>query len=44
VVFVENAPFAVMVVDLTPDGEQVRDVYVVSNPDILSRIPETTAE
>ncbi|MEU4700947.1 RNA polymerase sigma-70 factor [Nonomuraea dietziae] len=40
VVFALNAPFAVMVVDLTPDGEQVRDIYVVSNPDKLSRIPE----
>ncbi|GAA2647318.1 RNA polymerase sigma-70 factor [Nonomuraea recticatena] len=40
VVFARNAPFAVMVVDLTPDGEQVRDIYVVSNPDKLSRIPE----
>lgn len=39
VVFVDNAPFAVMVVDLTPDGEQVRDVYVVSNPDKLTHIP-----
>ncbi|GAA2793446.1 sigma-70 family RNA polymerase sigma factor [Nonomuraea dietziae] len=38
--FARNAPFAVMVVDLTPDGEQVRDIYVVSNPDKLSRIPE----
>ncbi|MBF8194466.1 RNA polymerase sigma factor SigJ [Nonomuraea sp. K274] len=38
VVWVENAPFAVMVVDLTPDGSQVRDIYAVSNPDKLSRV------
>ncbi|MFI9589140.1 RNA polymerase sigma factor SigJ [Nonomuraea sp. NPDC052265] len=38
VVFVENAPFAVMVVDLTPDGSQVRDIYTVANPEKLSRV------
>ncbi|MGW2152463.1 RNA polymerase sigma factor SigJ [Nonomuraea sp. NPDC001699] len=38
VVFVANAPFAVMVVDLTPDGSQVRDIYTVANPDKLSRV------
>ncbi|MEV3977592.1 hypothetical protein [Nonomuraea sp. NPDC049758] len=38
VVFVENAPFAVMVVDLTSDGSQVRDIYTVANPDKLSRV------
>ncbi|MCT9931787.1 RNA polymerase sigma factor SigJ [Planotetraspora sp. A-T 1434] len=38
VVFVANSPFAVLVVDLTPDGESVRDIYTVTNPDKLSRI------
>ncbi|MFI7113251.1 RNA polymerase sigma factor SigJ [Nonomuraea sp. NPDC050227] len=38
VVFVDNAPFAVMVVDLTSDGSQVRDIYTVANPDKLSRV------
>ncbi|MFF0862814.1 RNA polymerase sigma factor SigJ [Nonomuraea sp. NPDC003560] len=38
VVFVENAPFAVMVVDLTSDGSQVRDIYTVANPDKISRV------
>ncbi|UBU11318.1 RNA polymerase sigma factor SigJ [Nonomuraea gerenzanensis] len=36
----EEGPFAVMVLDLTADGEQVRDVYVLSNPDKLASIPE----
>ncbi|MEV4176524.1 RNA polymerase sigma factor SigJ [Nonomuraea sp. NPDC049709] len=40
VVFEQEAPFAVMVLDL--DGEQVRDVYVVSNPDKLGTIPDRT--
>ncbi|MGW2214872.1 RNA polymerase sigma factor SigJ [Nonomuraea sp. NPDC001684] len=38
VVFVDNAPFAVMVVDLTSDGSQVRDIYTVANPDKISRV------
>jgi len=38
VVFVDDAPFAVLVVDLTPEGDQVRDIYTVTNPDKLSRI------
>jgi RNA polymerase sigma-70 factor (TIGR02957 family) len=38
VVFVENSPFAVLVVDLTPDGNQVRGIYTITNPDKLSRI------
>lgn len=27
-----------MVMDLTPDGEQVSDVYLVTNPDKLSGV------
>jgi RNA polymerase sigma-70 factor (ECF subfamily) len=38
VVFVENAPFAVLVVDLNPEGDQVRGIYAVTNPDKLARI------
>ncbi|GII34400.1 RNA polymerase sigma-70 factor [Planotetraspora mira] len=38
VVFVDDAPFAVLVVDLTPEGDQVRDIYTVTNPDKLTRI------
>ncbi|MDP4511788.1 RNA polymerase sigma-70 factor [Nonomuraea turcica] len=44
VLFVQNAPYAVMVVDLTPDGTQVRDIYTISNPDKLTHIPEQVAE
>ncbi|MCF6476986.1 hypothetical protein FAF44_53105 [Nonomuraea sp. MG754425] len=42
VVFAKNSPYAVMVVDLSTDGEHVRDIYVVSNPDKLSHVPEET--
>ena len=38
VVFVENAPFAVLVVDLTTEGDRVRGIYTVTNPDKLARI------
>ncbi|MEZ0073760.1 RNA polymerase sigma-70 factor [Planotetraspora sp. GP83] len=38
VVFVANSPFAVLVVDLTPDGESVRGIYTVTNPDKLARV------
>ncbi|MEV1170392.1 RNA polymerase sigma-70 factor [Nonomuraea sp. NPDC049784] len=44
VLFVQNAPYAVMVVDLTPDGTQVRDIYTVSNPDKLTHIAERSTE
>ncbi|MFI7128606.1 RNA polymerase sigma-70 factor [Nonomuraea sp. NPDC050153] len=44
VLFVKDAPYVVMVVDLTPDGSQVRDVYAVSNPDKLTNVPERSAE
>ncbi|WP_347694648.1 RNA polymerase sigma factor SigJ [Nonomuraea sp. B12E4] len=43
VIFAEDAPFAVMVLDLDADGEQVRDIYVVSNPDKLTTIPDQPA-
>lgn len=38
VVFAEGSPFAVMVLDLEPDGDRVREVYVVTNPEKLSRV------
>ncbi|MFI2645741.1 RNA polymerase sigma factor SigJ [Streptomyces sp. NPDC018610] len=38
VVFADGSPRAVMVLDLAPDGEQVRDVYLVTNPDKLSAL------
>jgi hypothetical protein len=36
VLFVGDAPFAVLVLDLAPDGEQIRGIYSVTNPDKLS--------
>ncbi|AWS41782.1 RNA polymerase sigma factor SigJ [Streptosporangium sp. 'caverna'] len=41
VLFADDAPFAVMVIDLSPDGEQVSGIYSVTNPDKLSRIQDT---
>ncbi|TDE59653.1 sigma-70 family RNA polymerase sigma factor [Nonomuraea mesophila] len=38
VLFVADSPFAVFVLDLTSDGDRVRDIYAVTNPDKLSRI------
>ncbi|WEO93648.1 RNA polymerase sigma factor SigJ [Streptomyces sp. FXJ1.172] len=38
VVFEDGAPHAVMVMDLDPGGEQVREVYLVTNPDKLSSV------
>ena len=36
--FAGDAPFAVIVLDLTPDGEQVCGIYTVTNPDKLARV------
>ena len=36
--FAGDAPFAVIVLDLTPDGEQVSGIYTVTNPDKLARV------
>ncbi|MGI5203890.1 hypothetical protein ACQEU6_20220 [Spirillospora sp. CA-108201] len=38
--FDEDAPFAVMVLGLAPDGHRVRGVYAVTNPDKLTRIED----
>ncbi|WP_394365491.1 RNA polymerase sigma factor SigJ [Streptomyces sasae] len=38
VLFEGDSPYAVMVMDLTPDGERVSGVYVVTNPDKLTRV------
>ncbi|WP_033222186.1 sigma-70 family RNA polymerase sigma factor [Kitasatospora phosalacinea] len=35
VLFIGEAPFAVLVLDLAADGEQVTDIYFVTNPDKL---------
>lgn len=36
--FQGEEPYAVLVLDLTPDGEQVSGVYVISNPDKLTHV------
>jgi hypothetical protein len=38
VVFAGGSPYAVMVMDLTPEGDQVSAVYLVTNPDKLSGV------
>jgi RNA polymerase sigma-70 factor (ECF subfamily) len=38
VVFAEGAPYAVMVVDVDADSDQVTDVYMIVNPDKLSGV------
>jgi RNA polymerase sigma factor (sigma-70 family) len=38
VLYADGSPFAVFVLDLTPDGDQVSAIYSITNPDKLSRI------
>jgi RNA polymerase sigma factor (sigma-70 family) len=38
VLFEGDSPYAVMVMDLTPEGDQVSGVYIVSNPDKLTHV------
>ncbi|MEU3337860.1 RNA polymerase sigma factor SigJ [Streptomyces sp. NPDC002144] len=38
VLFQGDSPYAVMVMDLTPDGDRVSDVYIVTNPDKLTHV------
>jgi RNA polymerase sigma factor (sigma-70 family) len=38
VLFLGDTPYAVLVLDLTPDGDQVCGIYAVANPDKLSRV------
>lgn len=38
--FDEDAPFAVMVIDLSPQGDRVAGVYTVTNPDKLAHIDD----
>ncbi|MFJ4677065.1 sigma-70 family RNA polymerase sigma factor [Kitasatospora sp. NPDC088783] len=44
VLFVGEAPFAVLVLDLSADGEQVTDIYFVTNPDKLRSANSGVAE
>ena len=39
--FDHDQPFAVMVLDLTPDGDQVAGIYAVSNPEKLTHVDDT---
>jgi RNA polymerase sigma factor (sigma-70 family) len=41
VIFADDSPFAVMVLDLSPEDDQVRGIYGVTNPEKLSHIDET---
>ncbi len=36
--FADDNPYAVIVLDLTPDGDQVCGIYAVANPDKLSHV------
>jgi RNA polymerase sigma-70 factor (ECF subfamily) len=38
VLFAGESPYAVMVMDLTADGEQVSGVYIVTNPEKLAHV------
>jgi RNA polymerase sigma factor (sigma-70 family) len=38
VLFQGDSPFAVMVMDLTPEGDRVNGVYIVTNPDKLTHV------
>ncbi|OLZ74628.1 RNA polymerase subunit sigma-24 [Streptomyces sp. IMTB 2501] len=39
-VFEDGSPHSVMVMDLAPDGEQVHEIYLVTNPDKLSALEQ----
>jgi RNA polymerase sigma-70 factor (ECF subfamily) len=43
VVFADDSPYAVMVMDLTPEGDQVSDIYLVTNPEKLTRVRQEGA-
>ncbi|WP_427924501.1 RNA polymerase sigma factor SigJ [Streptomyces sp. cg40] len=44
VVFEGDAPYAVMVMDLTPEGDQVSGVYIVTNPEKLTHVHKDDEE
>ncbi|WP_189309210.1 RNA polymerase sigma factor SigJ [Streptomyces brasiliensis] len=43
VLFSGDEPYAVMVMDLTPDGDRVSGVYIVSNPEKLTHVRKEEA-
>ncbi|WP_406463645.1 RNA polymerase sigma factor SigJ [Streptomyces sp. NBC_01622] len=44
VLFEGDAPYAVMVMDLTPEGDQVSGVYIVTNPEKLTHVHKDDEE
>ena len=44
VLFQGDSPYAVMVMDLTPEGDQVSGVYIVTNPDKLTHVHKDEEE
>ncbi|MEU9733137.1 RNA polymerase sigma factor SigJ [Streptomyces sp. NPDC048002] len=44
VLFQGEEPYAVMVMDLTPDGERISDVYIVTNPEKLTHVERAESE
>ncbi|WP_262056840.1 RNA polymerase sigma factor SigJ [Streptomyces sp. STR69] len=44
VLFEGDAPYAVMVMDLTPEGDQVSGVYIVTNPEKLTHVRKDDEE
>ncbi len=44
VLFEGDSPYAVMVMDLTPEGDQVSGVYIVTNPEKLTHVHKDEEE
>lgn len=42
-VFSGDSPYVVLVLDLTPDGEQIQGIYAIANPDKLTHLDDTEA-
>jgi RNA polymerase sigma factor (sigma-70 family) len=38
VLYEDGTPYAVMVMDLTPEGDRIHDVYIVTNPEKLTHV------
>ena len=43
VLFEQDAPYAVIVLDLTPEGDRVSNLFVVTNPDKLTHVKKEEA-
>ncbi|MEU9170507.1 RNA polymerase sigma factor SigJ [Streptomyces sp. NPDC048420] len=43
VLFEHGSPYAVIVLDLTPEGDRVSGLFVVTNPDKLTHVPKEEA-